>query len=66
MLKNELTSKNPTMLFHVDMIYLAKQAKGNVEKSFALRWEPWPNKTKNGIFSVLCQNEESMQMFYQV
>ena len=29
--------KNPVMLFHVDMINLAKQAKGDVEKSFALR-----------------------------
>ena len=29
--------KNPAMLFHVDMIYLAKQAKLDVEKSFALR-----------------------------
>ena len=29
--------KNPAMLFHVDMIYLAKQAKCDVEKSFALR-----------------------------
>ena len=29
--------KNPAMLFHVDMIYLAKQAKRDVEKSFALR-----------------------------
>ena len=27
--------KNPAMLFHVDMIYLAKQAKRDVEKSFA-------------------------------
>ena len=26
-------------LFHVDMIYLAKQAKHDVEKSFALRSE---------------------------
>ena len=26
--------------FHVDMIYLAKEAKRDVEKSFALRWEP--------------------------
>ena len=29
--------KNPAMLFHVDMIYLAKQAKRDVEKNFALR-----------------------------
>ena len=29
--------KNLAMLFHVDMIYLAKQAKLDVEKSFALR-----------------------------
>ena len=29
--------KNPAMLFHVDRIYLAKQAKRDVEKSFALR-----------------------------
>ena len=29
--------KNPAMLFHVDMIYLAKQVKLDVEKSFALR-----------------------------
>ena len=29
--------KNPAVLFHVDMIYLAKQAKRDVEKSFALR-----------------------------
>ena len=28
------------MLFHVDMIYLAEQAKWDVEKSFVLRWEP--------------------------
>ena len=34
--KNELC-KNPAMLFHVDMIYLAKKAKHDVEKSFALR-----------------------------
>ena len=32
--QNELC-KNPAMLFHVDMIYLAKQAKRDVEKSFA-------------------------------
>ena len=30
---------NPAKLFHVDMIYLAKQAKRDVEKSFALRGE---------------------------
>ena len=29
--------KNPAMLFHEDMVYLAKQAKFDVEKSFALR-----------------------------
>ena len=29
--------KNPAMLFHVNMICLAKQAKRDVEKSFALR-----------------------------
>ena len=35
------------------MIYLAKQAKRDVEKSFALRWEPFPKpKTQNGISSV--------------
>ena len=33
--QNELC-KNPAMLFHVDMIYLAKQAKLDVVKSFAL------------------------------
>ena len=27
---------NPAMLLHVDMIYLAKQAKRDNEKSFAL------------------------------
>ena len=32
--------KNLAMLFHVDMIYLAKQTKRYVEKSFALRQEP--------------------------
>ena len=32
--------KNQAMLFHVDMIYLTKQAKRDVEKSFALRYEP--------------------------
>ena len=47
------------------MIYLAKQAKRDVENCFALRWEPLPNRTQNGISSVLCQNEEVMQMFYQ-
>ena len=56
---------NPAMLFHVDMIYLAKQAKRDIEKSFALWWEPKPNWTQNGISSVLCQNEESMHMFFQ-
>ena len=34
--QNELC-KNPAMLFHVDVIYLAKQAKHDVQKSFALR-----------------------------
>ena len=29
--------KNPAMLFHVDMINLAKQAKRDAEESFALR-----------------------------
>ena len=53
------------MLFHVDMVYLAKPAKRDVEKSFALRWEPKPNRTQNRISSVLCQNQESMQMFGQ-
>ena len=51
------------MLFHVDMIYLAKQAKCDVEKGFALKQETQPNQTQNGISSVLCQNEESMQIF---
>ena len=37
--QNELC-KNPAILFHVDMIYLAKQAKCDVEKSFALKREP--------------------------
>ena len=37
LLKNELTMYKTAMLFHVDMIYLAKQAKHDVEKSFALR-----------------------------
>ena len=32
--------ENPAMLFHVDMIYLANQAKLDVEKSLALRWGP--------------------------
>ena len=32
--------KNPAMLFHVDMINLAKQAKRDVEKSFVLRLGP--------------------------
>ena len=53
------------MLFHVDMIYLAKQPKRDVKKIFALRCEPWPNRTQNEISSVLFQNEESMQMFCQ-
>ena len=36
--QNELKlCKNLAMLFHVDMIYLAKQAKRDVEKRFALR-----------------------------
>ena len=48
------------MLLHVDMIYLAKQAKCDVEKSFTLRQEPQPNQTHNWVSSVLCQNEESM------
>ena len=51
------------MLFYVDMIYLDKQAKCDVEKSFALRREPQPNRNQNGISSVLCQNKESMQFF---
>ena len=33
----ELLCKNLAMLFHVDMIYLAKQAKRGVEKSFVCR-----------------------------
>ena len=39
--QNELC-KNSAMLFHIDiiMIYLAKQAKCDVVKSFALRREP--------------------------
>ena len=57
--------KNLAMLFYVDMIYLAKQAKLDVEKSFALRCGPKPNRTQNGISSVLCQIYESMQMFCQ-
>ena len=35
--KNELLCKTLAMLFHVDMIYLAKQAKRGVEKSFVCR-----------------------------
>ena len=53
------------MLFHVDMIYLAKQAKRDVKESFALRWGPQPIRTQYGISSVLCQNVESLQMFCQ-
>ena len=34
--QNELTSKNPAMLFDVDMIYLAKQAKRGGEKKALL------------------------------
>ena len=49
------------MLFHVDMIYLAKQAKRDVEKSFEMRTETKSNNDR--ISSVLCQEEESMQMF---
>ena len=34
---SKLCKKKMAMLFHVDMIYLPKQAKCDVEKSFALR-----------------------------
>ena len=30
--------ENPALLFHVDIIYLAKQVKRDVERSFTLIW----------------------------
>ena len=50
------------MLFHVDMNYLAKQAKCDVEKSFTLRclltplkYQVFDNLKENGAFAPLEQ-----------
>ena len=51
------------MLFHVDMIYLGKQAKRGVEKSFEMRTVTKSNTERDS--SVLYQNDESIQMFSQ-
>ena len=65
------------MLFHVDMIYLAKPAKRDVEKSFASRWDENRNqiehrtgflqfyvKTKKyaDVLPVLTQNKSILHM----
>ena len=47
-----LLCKYLAMLFHVDMIYLGKQAKCDVEKSFALRCGLLSNQKQNRISSV--------------
>ena len=49
------------MLFHVDMIYLAKHA----EKKLCFETRTVTKSNLERFSSVLCQNKESMQMFCQ-
>ena len=44
------------MLFHVDMIYLAKQAKRDVEKSFEMRTETKSNNERDFFYFGLWIN----------
>ena len=59
------------MLFHVDMIYLAKQAKRDVEKSFALsksnpEWDFFSFMSKQrkygDVLPVLAHNKSILHM----
>ena len=62
------------MLFHVDMIYLAKQAKRDVEKSFEMRTETKSNNERDffsfmsrgrkyaDVLLVLAQNKSILHM----
>ena len=55
--------KNPAMLFHVDMIYLAKQAKYDVKKAYFLRFD---KKTEEIPFKIRFVTVLiSKQSFYQ-
>ena len=55
--------KNPAMLLHVDMIYLAKQAKRDVEKNFAFEIRTVTKSNHERDTSILCLYENNMQMF---
>ena len=47
------------MLFHVDMIYLAKQAKRDVEKSFAFEMRTvTKSNTKRDFFSFMSKRRK--------
>ena len=62
--------KNLTMLFHVDMIYLAEQAKSDVEKSFITKSHPeqdfssFMSKGRKyaDVLPVLAQNNRVLHM----
>ena len=51
------------MLFHVDMSYLVKQAKCDVEKKLYFEMRTVTKSNPEQDFFSFCQNEESMQMF---
>ena len=52
------------MLFHVDLIYLAKQAKRDIEKKALLLDENRNQiEPRTGFLQFYIKNEESMQMF---
>ena len=51
------------MLFHVDMIYFAKQAKLDVEKSFALRWNRNQIEPRTGFFQFFVKTKKVCRCF---
>ena len=56
--------KNPAMLFHVDMIYLAKQAKRDVKEGFALRLRTVTNSNPvRDFFSFMSKRRKFADVF---
>ena len=53
------------MLFHVDMIYLAKEAKRDVKKALLKDENRNQIESRTGFLQFLCQNEESVKKFCQ-
>ena len=60
-----LLCKNLAMLFHVDMIYLAKQAKRGVEKALFVDENRNKIEPRMGFLQFYVKKKKAMQMFCQ-